>query len=97
MTGLDNYNGYTNRETWLVSLWINNEQGSHEYWRERAGSCRVNHPGRAAGYLAAELEREFEEGMGNILPASPGFWDDLLGTALARVDWLEVADVLLEE
>ena len=24
------YNGWTNRETWLVALWINNEQG----WQE---------------------------------------------------------------
>src|SRR5881394_2109748 len=26
----EEYNGWTNRETWAVALWINNEQGSQE-------------------------------------------------------------------
>jgi len=30
------YNGWTNYETWLVKLWIDNEQGSQDYWIERA-------------------------------------------------------------
>lgn len=30
------YNGWTNYETWCVGLWVDNDQGSHEYWREAA-------------------------------------------------------------
>ena len=30
------YNGHPNYETWLVSLWIDNEETSHLYWRETA-------------------------------------------------------------
>jgi len=28
-TATDTYNGWTNRETWLVSLWLNNVQASY--------------------------------------------------------------------
>jgi hypothetical protein len=30
------YNGWTNYETWVVKLWIDNDQGSYEDWQERA-------------------------------------------------------------
>lgn len=30
------YNGWQNYETWNVALWLDNEQGSYNYWRERA-------------------------------------------------------------
>jgi hypothetical protein len=30
------YNGWTNYETWVVNLWIDNEQGSLEFFREQA-------------------------------------------------------------
>jgi hypothetical protein len=34
------YNGHTNYETWVVSLWLDNNQGSHEYWGDAAVECR---------------------------------------------------------
>lgn len=30
------YNGWTNYETWCVSLWLDNDSGSYDHWRERA-------------------------------------------------------------
>ena len=30
------YNGWYNWETWSVNLWMDNDQGSHEMWREIA-------------------------------------------------------------
>jgi hypothetical protein len=30
------YNGWTNYETWCVNLWMSNDQGSDEYFREMA-------------------------------------------------------------
>ncbi len=35
------YNGWTNYETWVVALWMDNDQGSHEYWREVVEEMRV--------------------------------------------------------
>ena len=29
------YQGWTNYETWAVNLWLDNEEGVHDYWRER--------------------------------------------------------------
>jgi len=29
------YNGYTNYETWAVKLWMDNEEPTYDYWRER--------------------------------------------------------------
>ena len=29
------YNGFTNYETWAVSLWLGNEYASYQYWREK--------------------------------------------------------------
>lgn len=29
------YNGWSNYETWNVKLWIDNEEGSYDYWREQ--------------------------------------------------------------
>ncbi len=28
------YNGWTNRETWLTNLWLNNDMGSYEQLQE---------------------------------------------------------------
>ena len=33
------YNGWTNYKSWLVALWLDNEQGSQEAAREMAMSC----------------------------------------------------------
>ena len=33
------YNGWYNYETWLVNLWMDNDQAEHEYWREVAREC----------------------------------------------------------
>lgn len=30
------YNGWTNYETWNLALWMDNEQGSYNFWREQA-------------------------------------------------------------
>ena len=34
------YNGWTNYETHAVSLWINNEEGSYRFWKERTATIR---------------------------------------------------------
>ena len=34
MTENQTCNGWENKPTWLVKLWIDNDQGNQEYWRE---------------------------------------------------------------
>ncbi len=34
------HNGWTNYETWVVALWIDQDHGSYKYWRETAAEAR---------------------------------------------------------
>lgn len=100
------YNGWTNYETWAVALWIDNERGSYDYWREEAKRhrkeapiCRqvaeqIWTPKQAARFnLADQLKEEMEDGS-PIKEAS--VYADLLGAALGEVDWQEIAGNILE-
>lgn len=79
------YNGWTNRETWLVSLWLNNDQGSYELLSE---ALELNE----SNFVKAEwLETQLKDAMYD-LPIDASLWTDLLGTALTRVNWVEVME-----
>lgn len=82
----DTYNGYSNWETWNVKLWIDNEQGSYDYWHELGQDIlRRNTEGRAHGQMVLALENAWDEG----LLASDG-------VSWHRVDFHEIADEILE-
>ena len=108
MTG---YNGYTNYETWLVKLWIDNNEGDHIYWLERArehveqaaenpdplniGSTEL----QTARYnLSEDLKNWHEDYCAdctNNLP--PSLVMDMLGAAFASVDWHAIAEHMLND
>ena len=81
------YNGWTNYETWVLKLWMDNEQSSQEYWLEVAKNAD------SKGVLADQMQDEYEEAM----PETTGVWSDLLSAALGEVDWFEIAEYLIEE
>lgn len=88
------YNGWTNYETWVTKLWIDNDQGSQEYWTETAqwlAATRDKDDTIAA--LAAQLENEHDEG----IPETVGVYADLLQRALGMVDWYEIALALIDD
>ena len=85
MTG---YNGWTNYETWCVKLWMDNEEGSYRYWLEKAEEDDVD-----ASDLAEIIQCEHEEALPNL----EGFAADLLNTALSEVNWVEIAESLIED
>ncbi len=44
-TTIDNrYNGWTNYETWAVSLWIDNDQATQMYWTGQAVEAALESP-----------------------------------------------------
>jgi hypothetical protein len=95
----DKYNGWTNRETWAVYLYIGNEETLYNKWRERAlVHTRANHP---AWMLGQELRDDFERLQESILTARGDVQRDLflmfadIGS-LWRVDWDAVAKTLME-
>ena len=95
------YNGWWNYETWVVSLWMDNDPSSYGYWRtateevwgESEPDAHFTRKERARLTLADRLKDEHEE----LLPEVEGFASDLLGAAMSEVNWHEIAENLLEE
>jgi phage/plasmid primase-like uncharacterized protein len=100
------YNGWFNYETWVVNLWMDNEKGSYDYWREESKRCfeecarpetrsysTQTQKEAAACMLADVIKSEHEESM----PEVEGFAADLLNAAMSEVNWYEIAEHLLDE
>jgi hypothetical protein len=102
-TDTKRYNGWTNYETWNVKLWIDNERGDYEHWREQAISCwrdrarleSWENPGRlqqtdeqrALYRLADQLKDSYEESQCNILE----------GANLSASMWADLLGAALSE
>jgi hypothetical protein len=90
------YNGWTNYETWLANLWIDNDQGSQEYWQERAADCcqQSGDAEDAADMLAGELESDADERAEQV-PA--GFMQDMVNAGLREIDWQSIAEHIISD
>ena len=103
----EGYQGWKSYETWAVALWIDNDAGSYEYWREVARECwddatrgevnSIRHEGvrhDATITLAQRVQEELTDG---VPLTEPSMYSDLLSGALAVVDWFEIAEKLLAD
>jgi hypothetical protein len=77
------YNGWRNRETWLVPLWWNEcpVESIDADTREEAVEALVEH-----------LEGIFDELLDECNIPSVSLIADLLNGAVARIDWREIAE-----
>lgn len=98
MSETKTYNGWSNYETWVVNLWIDNEEGSYRYWTDIAFDISspdspeyIADPNHRAYSLAQRLKDEHEDAM----PELQGVWADLLNAAFQETDWHEIAANLL--
>ncbi len=102
------YNGWTNYETWLVNLWLTNEQAALICWNKLASEWlerapdNNDHPcltGRewALMKLAQQMKSEMEDKAADIMEDIEGMWHDLLKAALCEVNWREIATHRIEE
>ena len=101
----DTYNGWTNRETWAVALWINNDQGMlesvHDAIRE-AHSMQAGADELTAG-KAGEIVREWLEDLFDLDNyAEGGFSRELQSMredigSMWRIDWREIGAALLTD
>lgn len=83
------YNGWTNYETWAVKLWMDNDQGLYNMFREWTAESET--------YELSERIKDFfeEENPLNEMPS--GVYHDLLNAALSEVNWYEIAENLKED
>jgi hypothetical protein len=98
------YNGWTNYETWLVKHWIDSEEGEYLYWKEATeellgtigiiGRLNLN-PSKSARVLADHLQDHYEDQAIEAV-GSTGLMFDLLGGALDRANWHEIAESIIE-
>ncbi len=97
------YNGWTNYETWAVSLWLDNEEHTYHYYRDltrriyRAARPRYDwetKKDRAISDLAEALKDDHEENRPDF-PTS--VYSDLLGAALSSVNWREIAEHYIDD
>jgi hypothetical protein len=79
------YQGWSNRETWLASLWLNNDEASYALLLE-AGR-QGEEPFDRADWLERQLREQLDDEAGDA-----SFWSDLLSTAFSRINWVEVVD-----
>ncbi len=79
------YNGWANRETWLVDLWLTNEKYSYDVLAHiiQAFDTTTEQAGELEHWVRASFEAYAGEA---------SLWKDLLGAAIDRVDWRQIAE-----
>ena len=87
----EKYNGWSNYQTWVTSLWMDNEEGSYSYWVERTEEAE------SIRELADTMEQEHEDMMESLELPTTGVFADLLGHANGMIDWREIAEHYWEE
>lgn len=97
------YQGWTNYETWCVSLWIDNEESTYNWAREATREAIQDAKDNPSEYLKPKqnriylLSKRLEEAVSEWAPELEGMWADLMTSALQEVNWREIAEGLLGE
>lgn len=101
----DEYNGWKNYETWCVKLWLDNDEYHQNLMLTMAEDAVRETKGdevwKAKHALAIALQDEingwYYDMCDNIDPNFSGMFQDLLGNAIARVDFDEISENVLED
>ena len=83
------YNGWSNYYTWNYKLQIDNDQGSYDYWQERAAELSIRD-------LEEALKEELQEAAASHLPDASCL-TDILGYAIQSINFKEIAEHMKED
>ena len=101
----NNFNGWKNRETWAVNLWIENDQGLYIEAQNLAKQALRNDQLNAERTLADMLKewlenlldfRAYRAEYGSEMPEALQIMRDDIGS-LYRVEWWEIASEWIKE
>lgn len=101
----DKYEGWANYPTWAVALWIANDQGEYEYWKEQAVDAMANATddvkARGEGMSKREnaiilLEQQLKDYLEDNAPETKGIYTDLLQAGMDDIDYYEIAEDMID-
>jgi hypothetical protein len=108
----EQYNGYTNYETWAIGLLIDNNRETQAYWHEQASECfesslpeeQFSRSEVAAIALSHKLKEEFENDTEHIqlfiknrIPENLYIWRETAKTSYRGMDWVEALTNLMAD
>jgi hypothetical protein len=79
---LEEFNGYSNKPTWTLAIWLETDESLKNYWRYKSKSLQEDE-------LSKELQTYFEDR--NPLSKEFTFYSDILSNSIKLIDWKEVA------
>ena len=95
---MSGYNGYKNYETYVVCLWLDNDEPAYLEARDIVAKLAdpedPENDGIATGQTAQALKTWITV---DVIPELDGLANDLLQGALSEVVWQEVATTRVEE
>tara|TARA_R110000824_G_scaffold4601_4_gene22149 strand:+ start:571 stop:891 length:321 start_codon:yes stop_codon:yes gene_type:complete len=93
MKNQNEYNGWTNWETWVVNLWMDNDQELYDHYGKMA-RVKVSKDKRSASYkLSLAIQEQVDDWMPHL---DNSLYLDLLNGAMREVNWIEIARHILD-
>jgi hypothetical protein len=84
---MSDYQGWKNHPTWLVWVWLENDFSMYSHCQQL----------KAESQDVREIAEDLKSLIEDCKPQLSDLWNDLIDSALAEVDWRELATNLLEE
>lgn len=86
---MSEHNGWTNYETWVVNLWLDNDQS----YQDRC--IEITQEGESAYHTGKMLQEFVEESLE--LHNEYGLKNNLIASALSIVNWTEIAQRWIDD